>query len=73
MKKKELKPGPFVFLCIILLLIGYWTQLNLEFWLTFYKGQTVEVPYLLALLITVILRKVSLLGNAISEIIKLVI
>jgi hypothetical protein len=60
-------------LCAIGAVISKWTESNLEFWLSLIKGQPVDVPYILALILTIFVNGVGILFNVVSELLKLVI
>lgn len=57
----------------IFYLLSLWTDRNLEFWLSYSKGQPVEVPQWLSFVLTVLLNGVIVLANVISELVRLVI
>lgn len=56
---------------IILIPISFWTDRTLEFWLTYLKGQSIDVPFWLSVLTTFILNGAILIINVISEIVRL--
>lgn len=63
--------GLLVLAAIVFALIwvlSLWTDRNLEFWLSYWKGQPVEVPGWLSFLATFILNGIILLANTIGEI-----
>lgn len=67
-----------VLLCIsviplVIYILGSWTDSNLEFWLSYYKGIPVSVPLWLSMLLSLVLNGVIVLLNLISEIVRLVI
>ncbi len=45
-----------------------WTQRNLDFWISHFKGHAVHVPYWLAFIAGWALNGFALLGNIIAEI-----
>lgn len=51
--------------CIIVL--GFWTQRNLEFWFEFLKGFHTPVPYWLSLVTTFFLGTTSIMFNLFGE------
>lgn len=53
--------------------LALWTERTLEFWLSHFKGDLVDVPYWLSLLLTLVLNGVILAVNIFSEILRLLI
>lgn len=51
--------------------LGVWTERNLEFWLAYFKGVPVDVPFWLAFLLSLVLNGLIVGINLISEIIRL--
>jgi prepilin-type N-terminal cleavage/methylation domain-containing protein len=66
-------------ICIFAIVIGFlfivplWTDRTLDFWLSYFKGSQINVPYWISFLVTVILNAVILAINIISELLRLVI
>lgn len=56
-----------VFLTIIAL-FAMWTDRNLDFWVSYIKGEAVDVPYWLSLIVTIVGNGVIILANVIAEI-----
>jgi len=61
------------FIMLIPIFVAGWTEKSLEFWLTMLKGETVDVPYFLAFILTLFANVFGILFNVITEILKLVI
>ena len=53
--------------------IARWTDNNLEFWLSYFKGIYTPVNNWLSLILTVVLNAFAVLANIISEICKLLV
>jgi hypothetical protein len=64
---------PFLIVGGILCLFAGWTETNLEFWLTMIKGASVDVPYWIALLLTIFTNVFGLVFNILTELAKLVL
>lgn len=47
--------------------LAFWTQRNMDFWLTHFKGHPVHVPFILDLLVS-IFAPATLIGNIVAEI-----
>lgn len=66
----------FLFLGIVIVIglpLTLWTDRTLDFWLTYFKGEVVNVPFWLSFLATIILNAASLILNVLSEIIRFLI
>jgi len=50
-----------------------WTDRTLDFWVTYLKGTTVDVPFWLSFIVTIVFNAVILLINVISEVARLCI
>jgi len=61
----------FTLISGILYAISLWTESNLEFWLSKYKGEPVDVPFWMALVISLVLNGLTIPINIVSEIISL--
>lgn len=57
----------------IVWIISLWTDSNLEFWLSYFKGEAINVPMWLSVLITIILNGVIVVANIVSELLQLVV
>jgi uncharacterized membrane-anchored protein len=58
-------------LIIVPLLIGLlalWTNSNLDFWISYFKGHAVHVPYWMAFLLTLCTNVAGIAGNLIAQI-----
>lgn len=53
---------------ILVLLVSLWTNSNLDFWLTYFKGHEIHIPYWLSVLLTVALNGVIFVANVIASI-----
>lgn len=62
-----------IFFLLPSLLFSVWTENNLEWLLTYLKGEYIDVPYLLALILTILLNWIIILINVILELVKLFI
>lgn len=62
-----------LFAVAIALVFGKWTDNNLEFWLSYFKGETVEVPYWISFVTTLILNGAALVLNILAELFKFVV
>lgn len=49
-------------------LLGFWTDRNLDFWLSQMKGHPVNVPYWLSLVLTIVTNGLAIIANVIAEI-----
>ncbi len=75
MKKKTDSAGYWVIVAAIIgfvvgisYLMARWTDRNLDFWLTYFKGETVDVPLWLSWLAAIALNVITFAANVISEI-----
>ncbi len=57
----------------IIWFMSLWTDRNLEFWLSYFKGEQVDVPMWMSVVTTIVLNAVILAGNILSELFRLVI
>lgn len=55
------------------LLLSLWTDRTLDFWMTYWKGETVDVPFWLSAVLTLVLNGIILTLNLVSEILRLVV
>lgn len=63
--------GGCFFILLILVLVSFWTDRNLDFWLTHFKGHPVDCPFWLSCLVTIVGNGVILLANVIGEVARL--
>lgn len=63
--------GCLVLICVFVL-VAMWTDRNLDFWLTHFKGQAVNCPWWLSTLVTVFLPALIVL-NIVGEIARLLV
>ena len=70
-----MKQVVIIFIAFMMLgaLLASWTESNLEFWLTMIKGQPVDVPYALALILSIFTNIFGFTFNIISELFKLIL
>lgn len=54
------------------LLVGKWTQSNLQYWVDYY-GKDADVPFWLSWLISVVLNVVIVGANLVSELLEIII
>jgi len=52
--------------------MSFWTDRNLDFWLTHFKGETVDCPFWLSFVAS-ILAPVSLFLNLVGEIVRMAV
>jgi len=50
--------------------LTFWTDRTLDFWLTHFKGEVVDVPYWLSFLTTLVLSPIVVGANLLSEIVR---
>ena len=63
----------FLFLMLIVLfIVSFWTQSSIEFWIEYFKGVHIHVPFWMAFLATIFLNAVILGFNICTEIFKLI-
>ena len=71
-----MRNGTFLFILAILMsivsVLALWTERNLEFYFTYFKGQEVDIPYWMALLVTIVLNGIIFVANVIGELLRLV-
>lgn len=60
----------FAFIAGVSILLGVWTDHNLDYWFSQYRGHPVHVPLWLAWLIACLLNGVAIIANVIAEIAK---
>jgi len=60
-------------LVVLIVPISFWTDRTLDFWLTYFKGNPIDVPFWLSMLATLIFNGFILAVNIISEIVRLCI
>lgn len=57
----------------IIWFISLWTDRNLEFWLTYFKGEQVDVPMWMSVVVTIVLNGIIFAANILTELYRLVI
>lgn len=62
--------GIFLFLMALIVPVTMWTDRSLDFWFTYFKGEEVNIPWYLSLLVTVVFNGFILLANLISELFR---
>jgi hypothetical protein len=62
-----------VFLIVFNLLVALslWTERNLEFWLSRYKGSEVDLPFWMSAVLSVVLSVIVVAANIVSEILRM--
>ncbi len=60
------------FYCFLVYLLSFWTDRNLDFWFTYFKGREVDIPQWLSFLIS-FFSPIAFLGNIIMELAKFAI
>ena len=60
-------------LLAIIPLLALWTDGNIEWWITYFKNETINIPYWISLVITIVFNVVAMAFNLITEICKLVL
>lgn len=61
------------FFCFIIFLLSCWTDRNIEFWATHFKGESVDCPFWLSVAVTIVANGVCILCNVIAEVARLFI
>lgn len=61
------------FIPAMIYLMGSWTDSNLDYWLSYYKGHAVHVPLWLATILSLVFNGLALFANLIAEIAKFVV
>ena len=59
--------------CLVALLFSWWTDMQLDFWVSYLKGEQVDVPFIFAVLLNLFLGVFMLIVDIIGEIGKLVV
>ena len=62
-----------ILIFVLVPVLGLWTDRNIDFWISHFKGTPVNVPYWLSLIVTVIGNAVILAVNVIGEICRFLI
>jgi hypothetical protein len=62
-----------LFSLTIALICGKWTDSNLEFWLSHFKGEAVEVPYWISFVTTLVLNGAIIVINILAELFKFIL
>ena len=60
-----------VFVTLFVGLLALWTDRSLDFWCTYIKGSEVNVPYWLSLIVTLVGNGLVVVGNALTEVLRL--
>lgn len=56
---------------VISYFLALWTEKNLEFWLGYFKGEAVDIPFWMSWALSIVLNAFIIALNLISEIIQL--
>ena len=65
--------GVSVLICSLFAAIGLWTDRNLEYFLTMWKGEAVDVPFWISFAISIVLNAVIIGFNIMAELLRLVL
>ena len=65
--------GILAFWGTIVVLMTLWTDRTLDFWMTYAKGATVDVPFWLSFIMTIVLNGAMMLVNILTELFRLVL
>lgn len=57
----------------VLSLLSFWTDRTLDFWVSYFKGINVNVPFWISILSSIFFNVISLGVNIISEIMRLIV
>lgn len=62
-------------ICIMALIpaMALWTDSSIEWWIYYFKHETINIPYWMSLIITIIGNWVILFFNVITELFKLIL
>ncbi len=58
--------------CVIWIPLAFWTDRNMDFWLSHFKGETVDISWWLSLLLS-IFAPFAIFANVVAEIARVVI
>ena len=73
-KNRETVGGRYVGCgCLVALLFSWWTDMQLDYWVSYFKGEQVDVPFIFAFLLNLFLGVIMLVLDVVGEIGKLVI
>ena len=61
----------FAFVIGVFVALSFWTDRNLDFFVSYFKGSPVDVPFWLSALVTILLNGLILVANIIAEIVRL--
>lgn len=53
--------------------ISLWTDRNLDFWMTYFKGEAIDVPMWISVIVTIVLNGAAIAGNIIGELLRLLV
>jgi len=56
----------------IVALLALWTDRNMDFWVSYIKGETIDVNYWWSFLLTLI-APIGIVGNTVSEILRVIV
>lgn len=59
--------------CIIALLFSWWTDAQLDFWISYFRREEINVPFIFSFLLNLFLGFLMIVLDIISEIGKLVV
>lgn len=58
------------FYCVLIGMISFWTDRNLDFWFSYFKGHPIDVPYWMSFLVSVVFNVIIVGFNIIAELAK---
>lgn len=76
MKKGSTLLTQLILLVIVLAITGLvalWTQSNLDFWISYFKKEAVNIPYWIAFLLTALTNVFGIIGNIVMELAKFLV
>ncbi len=56
---------------LVMFILSFWTDRNLDFWLSHFKGQPVHCPFWMSVIVTILGNGVILLANVLGEVCRL--
>jgi len=63
----------FMIIMAINAVVALWTDRNLDFWVSHFKGEQTDIPYWLSFIVTMIGNGVILLANVVAEVARFAI
>ena len=59
--------------CLVALLFSWWTDMQLDYWVSYLKGEQVDVPFIFAVLLNLFLGVLMIVVDLIGEIGKIMV